>query len=238
MSGDLLLVDRRGPAATITLNRPDKRNALSIELRVLLADALEALAVDPTVSAIGLTGAGSAFCAGMDLTQFGGGAEHKRQLTETSIRAFDALARCPKPTIALVNGPALAGGFALALLCDVRIAMPGARFGFPELARSIPPSYAAVAAALLPGVACDLCLTGRIIDAAEALSLGVVSRIGTGQEALDEIANAPASATAEIKQRILRHRDGESINDLLAGEQQALRAALIGGSTARPAKLP
>jgi enoyl-CoA hydratase/carnithine racemase len=115
----------------------------------------------------------------MDLTQFGGDTEHKRQLAETSIRAFVALARCPKPTMALVNGPALAGGFALALLCDVRIAAPEGRFGFPELARSIPPSYAAAAAALVPSVACDLCLAGRIIDAAEALSLGVVSRIGS-----------------------------------------------------------
>ena len=227
MSNELLRVDRQGPAALVTLNRPEKRNALSIELRVLLADALEALAVDRGVSAIGLTGAGSAFCAGMDLTQFGGDAEHKRQLAETSIRGFAALGGCPKPTVALVNGPALAGGFALALLCDVLVAAPEARFGFPELGRSIPPSYAAAAAALPPSVASDLCLTGRIIDAPEALSLGVVSRISDGHEALDEIASAPASATAEIKQRILRHRGGESVADLLAGEESDLRTALI-----------
>ena len=216
MSSERLIVERRGAGALVTLNRPEKRNALSIELRVLLADALEALAIDPNVSAIGLTGAGSAFCAGMDVSQFGGDAKHKRQLADTSIRAFAALTRCPKPTIALVNGPALAGGFALALLCDVRVAAPEARFGFPELGRSIPPS-----------VASDLCLTGRIIDAPEALSLGVVSRISGGDEALDEVANAPASATAEIKRRILRHRSGESLSDLLAGEEQDLRSALI-----------
>jgi enoyl-CoA hydratase/carnithine racemase len=163
----------------------------------------------------------------MDVTQFGGDAEHRRQLAETSIRAFAAVARCPKPTVALVNGPALAGGFALALLCDVRIAAPDARFGFPELGRSIPPSYAAAASALPPSVACDLCLTGRIIDTREALSLGVVSRVSEGQEALEEIASAPASATAEIKQRILRHRGGASIDELLADEERALRAALI-----------
>jgi enoyl-CoA hydratase/carnithine racemase len=227
MSNELLRVERRDAAALVTLNRPEKRNALSIELRVLLADTFEALEVDRAVSAIGLTGAGSAFCAGMDLTQFGGGAEHRRQLAETSIRAFAAVSRCPKPTVARVNGPALAGGFALALLCDVRVAAPEARFGFPELGRSIPPSYAAAASALPPSVATDLCLTGRIIDAPEALSLGVVSRISDGHEALDEIASAPASATAEIKQRILGHRRGESIADLLAGEERDLRAALI-----------
>ncbi len=227
MASELLRVDRRDAAALVTLNRAEKRNALSTELRILLADALEALAVDPTVSAVGLTGAGSAFCAGMDLTQFGGDAKHKRRLAETSIRAFAALARCPKPTIALINGPALAGGFALALLCDVRIAAPEARFGFPELGRSIPPSYAAAASALPPSVASDLCLSGRIIDAPEALSLGVVSRISDGLQALEEIANAPASATAKIKQRILRHRAGASIDDLVGEEERALRAALI-----------
>jgi enoyl-CoA hydratase len=227
MSSEPLQVDRHGPAALVTLNRPEKRNALSIELRVLLADALDALGDEGSVSAIGLTGAGSAFCAGMDVTQFGGDAEHRQQLAETSIRAFNALVRCPKPTIALVNGPALGGGFALALLCDIRIAALEARFGFPELSRSIPPSYAAAAAALPPGVASDLCLTGRIVDASEALSLGVVSRISDGQGALDEIASAPASATAEMKQRILRHRGGRSIAELLSDEQQALRAALF-----------
>jgi enoyl-CoA hydratase/carnithine racemase len=227
MSDEALRVDRRGPAALVTLNRPEKRNALSIELRVLLADALEALAVDRTVSAIGLTGAGTAFCAGMDVTQFGGDAEHRRALAETSIRAFAALSRCPKPTIALVNGPALGGGFALALMSDVRVAAPEARFGFPELGRAIPPSYAAAASALSPSVASDLCLTGRIIDASEALSLAVVSRISDGHEALDDLAHAPASATAEIKQRILRHRAGDSVNDLVAEEERALRAALI-----------
>lgn len=226
MNSDLLRVERRGPAALVTLNRPEKRNALSIELRVLLADAFDALAVDPTVAAIGLIGAGSAFCAGMDVTQFGGDAEHKRQLAESSIRVFAAVGRCPKPTVAIVNGPALGGGFALALMCDVRIAGPEARFGFPELGRGIPPSYAAAASALTPSAACDLCLTGRIIDASEAESLGVVSRIGDGHETLDEMAAAPASATAEIKQRILCHRGGDSIHDLVAEEERSLRAAL------------
>lgn len=228
---DLVLVDRDGPAALVTLNRPDKRNALSIELRVALAEALEALSADDGVAAIGLTGAGSAFCAGMDVTQFGGHQGHKQLLVETSVRAFDALAECPKPTVALVNGPAMAGGFALALLCDVRVAAPSARFGFPELGRFIPPSYAATALALPQAVSADLCLTGRIIDAAEALALGVVSRVGDGREALDQVANAPAEATAEVKRRILLHRRGESARGLMAEEERALRAALLGGSS-------
>ena len=229
MSDDLVRVERDGPAALVTLNRPDKRNALSIELRVALGEALEALAGAPDVAAVGLTGAGSAFCAGMDVTQFGGEAEHRRLLVETSVRAFDALAECPKPTVALVNGSAIAGGFALALLCDVRVAAPAARFGFPELGRFIPPSYAAASLSLTPAVAADLCLTGRVIDAEEALSLGVVSRIAEGREALDQIAGAPAPATAEVKRRILLHRAGKSPRGLLAEEERALRAALLSG---------
>jgi len=231
---DLVLVARAGHAALVTLNRPEKRNALSIELRVALADALELLSADPGVNAIGLTGAGSAFCAGMDVTQFGGEHAHKRVLVETSVRCFAALASCPKPTVALVNGPALAGGFALALLCDVRVAAPAARFGFPELGRYIPPSYAAAAWALAPAVARDLCLTGREIGAREALSLGVVSRIGDGREALDEIAGAPAPATTEIKRRILLERDGASGSGLLAAEARALYLALLGEEPPTP----
>jgi enoyl-CoA hydratase len=169
----------------------------------------------------------------MDVTQFGGDEDHRRMLVETSVRAFDALAECPKPSVALVNGPAMAGGFALALLCDVRVAAPSARFGFPELGRFIPPSYAAAALALPQAVAADLCLTGRTLDAREALALGVVSRIGAGRDVLDEVARAPAGATAEVKRRILLHRGGESARGLLAEEERALRAALLGGE--RPA---
>ncbi len=234
MTSDLVLIDRDGPAALVTLNRPEKRNALSIELRVALAEALESLAVDPDVTAIGLTGAGSAFCAGMDVTQFGGDADHKRRLVETSVRCFAAVAECPKPTVALVNGPAIAGGFALALLCDVRIAAPTASFGFPELGRYIPPSYAAAAWALAPAVARDLCLTGRVIDATEALALGVVSRVSATREALVEVASAPGPATAEVKRRILYQRGGESGRALLAEEERVLRAALLGSAGMSP----
>jgi enoyl-CoA hydratase/carnithine racemase len=228
MDSDPLLVVRAGAGALVTLNRPEKRNALSIELRWQLAETLESLARDQGVTAIGLTGAGTAFCAGMDVTQFGGDADHKRELVESSIRSFRAVAECPKPTVALVNGPALAGGFALALLCDLRIAAPEATFGFPELRRAIPPAYAAAASALTPAVARDLCLTGRVINAQEALALGVVSRISSERTALEEVAQAPGPATSEIKRRILRHRGGASPRELLADEEEALRAALLG----------
>ena len=86
----------------------------------------------------------------MDTSQFGGDIEHRRRLVETSTGAFHAVGRCPKPVVAAVNGPALAGGFALSLLCDVRIASERATFGYPELPIGIPPSYAAARAAVSP----------------------------------------------------------------------------------------
>lgn len=129
----LLSIERRDAVAIVTLQRPEKRNALSIDLRVELADAFGGLGADRDVGCIVLTGAGSAFCAGMDVTQFGGDPDHKRRLVETSTGAFEAVGSCPRPVVAAVNGPALAGGFALALLCDLRIAAVSATFGFPEL---------------------------------------------------------------------------------------------------------
>ncbi len=228
MAADVVLVERDSRAALVTLNRPEKRNALSIDLRERLAEVFGDLGSDPDVSAVGLTGAGSAFCAGMDITQFGGDQDHRRRLLESSVSCFRAVAECCKPTVALVNGPAIAGGFALALICDVRIAAPEARFGFPELGRFIPPSYAAAAWALPAGTARDLCLTGRMLDASEALALGVVSRISPGREALDQVASAPAAATAEVKRRILRHRGGAGPGALMEDEERALQLALFG----------
>jgi len=224
-------VETRGDGvALITLDRPHKRNALSLELRVALATAVEGAAADEAVAAIVVTGAGSAFCAGMDVTQFGGDRAHKERIVETSVRLFEVVARCPAPTVAAVNGPAVAGGFALALLCDLRVAAPGATFGFPEVGRHNPPSYAAAASALPPAVARDLCLTGRVVDAREALVLGIASRRGGLEDALEaatEIAAAPRAATREVKRRILL--GGEATwQALLRDEERALTAALLG----------
>lgn len=216
--------------ALLTLDRPEKRNALSIELRVELADELAATAGDDAIGVVLLTGAGSAFCSGMDTSQFGGDRAHKELLYETSTRLFDVLAYHPKPTIAAVNGAALAGGFALALLCDIRIAAPAARLGFPELGRHLPPSYAAARAALPQSVARDLCLTGRVIEAEEALALGVVSQIGdldTARDTAWAIAQHPREAVGAVKRRIAL--EGETTwARLLDDERNALHAALLG----------
>ncbi len=229
---DLLSVDREGAVALVTLRRPEKRNALSIELREELAGALRELAGDDSVACAVLTGAGSAFCAGMDVTQFGGDRAHKQRLVDSSVAAFGAVARFPKPLVAAVNGPAIAGGFVLALHADVRVAARTARFGFSELPRGIPPSYAAALSALPEPVARELCLTGRLLDAEEALRHGLV------REVVDDaavaacalagaIAAQPLPALLEVKRRILlaaEHARGA----LFADEERVLREALLG----------
>lgn len=226
----MLRSERDGGVAVVTLDRPEKRNALSIELRELLAASFAALAADDEVHCVLLTGAGSAFCAGMDVTQFGGDRAHKERLFTSSVAAFDAVARFPKPLVAYLNGPAIAGGFALALLCDVRVAALEARMGFPELGRHIPPSYAAARAALPEALARELCLTGRVLSAGEARDRGVLADIGGIGAAMSiarEIASAPPSATREVKRRVLLAGETTWLA-LLADEQAALERALLG----------
>jgi enoyl-CoA hydratase/carnithine racemase len=205
----------------LTLNRPEKRNALSFDLRDALAEELEREA-----GAFVITGAGSAFCAGMDVTQFGGDAANRKRIVDTSTRLFRALALCPAPVVAFVNGPALAGGFALALFCDLRIAAADATFGFVEVARGIPASYAAARAALPEGLARELCLTGRVLGTGEAERLRVV-RSGTLDDAVAAARAAATPAGRETKARILRAGQTSWLA-LLEDEERALRAAVLG----------
>ena len=230
----LLSLERRDEVAVVTLQRPEKRNALSIDLRIELTESFGALSEDDDIGSVVLTGAGPAFCSGMDMTQFGGDRAHKEKLVETSLASFRAVGNCSKPVVAAVNGPALAGGFALALLCDLRIASETASFGFPELPQGIPPSYAAARAALPLPVAAELTLTGRLLDAFGAMRVGIVEAVHPADElmarALDlagRIASGPRSAIAETKRRILLDRE-KTIGHLFEEEERALRAALLG----------
>jgi enoyl-CoA hydratase len=231
---ELVTVERGGAMAVVTLNRPEKRNALSLELREVLTDALNALSGDDAIHCIALTGAGPAFCAGMDTTEFGGDRAHKERIVELSIGLFRALGNCPKPIVAAINGPAVAGGFALALLCDVRLASAEARMGFLENRRGIPPSYAAARAALPAALAAELCLTGRLLEAEEAHRLGVVAEVHAADDLMPratelaaEIAAAPPSASLETKRRIVIER-ATTWRPLFDAEEQALVDALLG----------
>lgn len=229
----LLSIDRQGEVAVVTLRRPEKRNALSIDLRVELAGAFAGLSEDERVGCIVLTGEGSAFCSGMDTEQFGGDLKQRSRLVETSTLAFKAVGECRRPIVAAVNGAAVAGGFALALLCDVRIASASASFGYPELPRGIPPSYAAARAVLPATVAQELCLTGRLVKAEEAQKLGIVKEVVRGDvaerglELAAKIAGLPRQAVLETKRRTLLER--RHLWGFLFDEEEAVfRRALLG----------
>ena len=231
---DLVTTERTGGVALVTLNRPEKRNALSLELRARLTEELNALARDDEVRCLLLTGAGPAFCAGMDTTEFGGDRAHKERIVELSVGLFRALGNFPKPVVAAINGPAVAGGFALALLCDMRLASTEARMGFLENRQGIPPSYAAARAALPAALAAELCLTGRLLDADVAGGLGVVSEVHAPENLMpraralaEEIAAAPPSASIETKRRILIERE-TCWRPLFDAEERALVDALLG----------
>jgi enoyl-CoA hydratase len=235
----LLSIEHRDEVALVTLRRPEKRNALSIDLRIELADAFGHLAGNEAVGCIVLTGAGDAFCSGMDTDQFGGDRAHRERLIETSTVAFQAVGNCPRPIVAAVNGPALAGGFALALFCDLRIAAREATFGYPELPRGIPPSYAAARAVLPATVAQELCLTGRIVGPEEAHRLGIVREVARGDvvaralELAERIAGLPRKAILETKRRTLlerRHLWGF----LFEEEERVFRRALLGPEAEEP----
>jgi enoyl-CoA hydratase len=202
--------------ATIVLNRPEKKNALSIALRDEVSAAIDALAVDDAVKAIVVTGAGPVFSAGFDLGEFRdlGDPAHAERLWASSDRFHHTVLRCPVPTIAAVNGPALAGGFDLAVLCDLRIAAATAVFAHPEVTFGdvvYGPLHDLVGGA----VARELVLTGRTVDAREALALHLVSAVVAPDELAAEvarwtaqIARAPRHLAMRTKQKIIR-RAGE-----------------------------
>jgi len=192
--------------ATVTLNRPDKRNAISYELIDDLLQALDEVAEPPALVLI-LTGAGKAFCSGMDLENLkallGRTPEQSLQDTQTMARLFRSLYEYPKPTIAAVNGPAIAGGCGLATLCDFTLSVPDAKFGYTEVRIGFVPAI--VSTFLLRQIgekhARDLLLTGRIITADEAHRMGLVNEIVPAEKLMDraqELAaqlmeNSPAS---------------------------------------------
>jgi len=230
-----IVLDRDGAIATITLNRPAVLNALNAELLGRLDDALGTIEHDATLRALIITGAGDrAFAAGADITELatldgpvGGAAVARRgQLITQRIEALRV------PVIAAVNGFALGGGCELALACDIRIASDNAKFGQPEVNLGIPPGYGGtqrMARLLGPGAAMLLCTTGTIVDAAEALRIGLVQRVVPLADLIGEAraiagaiaAKAPLAVTA-AKRAIV---DGAS---LAMSEALALEALHFG----------
>jgi enoyl-CoA hydratase/carnithine racemase len=209
---DDILVDKRGRVLVITLNRPDVLNAFRMTMAQELVQALQQADEDDSVGCVVLTGAGRGFCSGADVRGF---FDSLRQATE-SPNAAGSIVGLPrfmldlkKPLIAAINGPAVGVGCTMILPCDIRIASERARFGYIFSRVGLVPEFGS--SFLLPrivglGNALELCLTGRIIDAQEALAVGLVNKVVPHDDLMDEtmalaavLANGPTRTMSLVK---------------------------------------
>ncbi len=179
-------IEREGAVALLVVDRPEKRNALNAAVRAELIAALDELRDDAEVRVLVVTGAGEkAFVAGADIGEFAERTPLEQRALMTGRRVFDEIAACPKPVIAMINGFALGGGCELALACDLRVAADTAKLGQPEVNLGIIPGGGGTQR--LPrvvgtGQAMRLILSGEIIDAAEALRIGLVDVVHPAAE--------------------------------------------------------
>jgi methylglutaconyl-CoA hydratase len=205
-------IDYRSGVAAITLNRPEKRNAVSFELVGELMMALDEIE-ESAASVVILTGAGKAFCAGMDLDELKSllGKSHDENVKDSATMAamFRRLYDFPKPTIAAVNGAAIAGGTGLATICDFTLAVVEAKFGYTEVRIGFVPAIVSSILVWQVGhkIARDLLLSGRLFDASEAHRYGLVNEVVSADRLLEranELAaqlqeNSPSSVRATKK---------------------------------------
>jgi enoyl-CoA hydratase/carnithine racemase len=232
MSDDILLRERRGRIEILTLNRPEARNAISPELGNAVGTALDQLATDDDVWVVVITGSGPVFSAGADLKVV---AEGRGAEIDRAPGGFGGVARrdFPKPLIAAVNGPALAGGFEIVLACDMVVAADHATFGLPEAKRGLLAAAGGLfrlAKRVPRPIAQEIALTGDPIPVARAFELGLVNRVAPADRVLDEAmalaetiaANAPLSV--RLSKRVIRdsedppEEDGWRITFEAAGE--------------------
>lgn len=203
----------QGGIVTLTLNRPDRKNALSTALRDEVSDALDVLAADAEMKVLVVTGAGDAFSAGFDLKEFqraGAEPDFGKALWVSSDRFHRAVLSFPLPAVAAVNGAAIAGGFDLAVMCDIRVAAETAYFMHPEITFG-DVVYGPLEALVGGAVARDLCFTGRRVEAIEALQLRLVTAVVPRERLLDEamriageVARAPRDVLLRTKAKALR----------------------------------
>jgi enoyl-CoA hydratase len=186
MTLENVLIEKRGRIAIVTVNRPDKLNALNIATRREILVAFEQLKTDDEVRVVILTGAGpKSFIAGADINEFAGMTAIKQRDVMKSGRAFDSVEDFPKPVIAMINGFALGGGCELAMSCDIRVASSNAKLGQPEIKLGIIPGGGGtqrLTRLVGEGKAMELILTGDMISADEAKQLGLVNHVFAPEE--------------------------------------------------------
>ncbi len=239
MNFDTIKLTTEGRAAILTLNRPDKRNAISPQMIEELLAAFDEIEAGHARAVI-LTGAGKAFCAGMDLEALreSADASHGQHVEDSrrTARLFRRIWGFPKPTIAAVNGAAIAGGSGLATLCDFTLAAPEAKFGYTEVNIGFIPAFVSVFLTRQIGEkrARDLLLSARIFDAAEAHQMGLVSMViakecllGRAREIASAIVAASPSSIAHTK-RLLTASEVAAVDRELEAAIEA--SALLRGT--------
>jgi methylglutaconyl-CoA hydratase len=213
MSFNTLLLQEQDGICTITFNRPDKRNAVSFELVSDLMRALDYAAKNDATQVVIFTGAGKAFCAGLDLEELksliGKSQEQNVKDSQTMANMFRAIYDFPKPTIAAVNGAAIAGGTGIATMSDFTLAVPEAKFGYTEVRIGFVPAIVSSYLVFQVGhkIARDLLMTARLFDAAEAHRYGLVNEIVAPEQLMPRaialakllMENSPTSVRATKK---------------------------------------
>ncbi|MDX1631531.1 MAG: enoyl-CoA hydratase-related protein [Thermoanaerobaculia bacterium] len=226
---ETILVDRQDRVAILTIDRPDKLNALNQQVRDEMLELLEELKTDDDVGVIVVTGSGNkAFVAGADIQEFDGRSPMDQRHAMRFPRLYDVMSEFPKPVIAMINGFCLGGGCELAMSCDVRVASDNARFGQPEIKLGLIPGGGGTQR--LPrlvglGQAMRLILTGEMIPAEEAREIGLVELVVPLDELRDrtlEMASAMASKsplTLNVAKQALRASERMSIEEGLLYER-------------------
>jgi enoyl-CoA hydratase len=225
--------ERPGGIGVIVLNRPEKRNAISIRMRREISVCLDHWRENAEVGAVIFTGAGQSFSAGFDLEEFRQPACFA-DLLKSSSRYHRDVWCFPKPTIAAVNGPAMGGGFDLATFCDVRICAESALFGHPEVKFGAPPLFTPLRWIVGGGLARELCLTGRRLDAGEAHRAGLVSEIVLDDvlwerslELAGTILEAPPDTLAFLKGCFTEHAGTGFEESFIIEHDRAFREVLL-----------
>ncbi|MFC1639877.1 enoyl-CoA hydratase/isomerase family protein [Gemmatimonadota bacterium] len=228
MTSNTVLTELANGVFNLTLNRPEKRNALDSATVAVLHEALERAAIDMDVRVVAIRGAGKDFCAGADLAELLNSVDHSPDDNAAQAQrlgdVFVKIRHLPKAVVAVVTGRALAGGFGLATACDMVVAHEAASFGYPEVRRGFVPAMvmAMLRRAVGEKVAFDLVGTGRLLSAAEAFQLRLVTRVFSAdgfedsvENLLSSMAAASPSAVALIK-RQLYELDGRSFEEGIA----------------------
>ena len=226
-----LILDANRQVATITLNRPDKRNAISATMIAELQTALDEIERGHARVVV-VTGAGKAFCAGMDLEMLAAIAQQSPAENQEDSRRMAKMFRriwsFPRPLIAAVNGAALAGGCGIATLCDFTLAAPEAKFGYTEVKIGFLPAIVSVFLTRQIGEkrSRDLLLTGRVLDAAEAKEFGLVSELVPAERLLDR-AHELAQTLIEASPSSLSRAKRLLISSEIAGVDHDLERAIL-----------